>query len=117
MRSRTEKTFRKLRAALPRAVRLQADIAYRRWKADPFQAGLEFKRINRSLSVYSVRVGRRWRALGRLEDDAIAWFWIGSHEAYNTLLSALPVGVTPARPRPAAAGKGITRPEAAHRGG
>jgi hypothetical protein len=89
MRSRTTKTFWKLHDALPRAVRLQAKIVYRRWKINPFHASLDFKRISRNLPVYSVRIGRSWRALGRRENDTVTWFWIGSHEAYNTLLNEL----------------------------
>ena len=38
------------------------------------------------LPVYSIRIGRSWRALGRRDEDTVTWFWIGSHEAYNTLL-------------------------------
>ena len=46
----------------------------------------DFKRISRKLPVYSIRIGRSWRALGRRDEDAVTWFWIGSHEAYNKLL-------------------------------
>jgi len=37
--------------------------------------------------MYSVRIGTGWRALGILESDSIVWFWIGSHNAYDNLLS------------------------------
>ena len=86
MRSRTTKTFWKLHDALPQSVRLQAQIIYIRWKRDPFHTSLDFKRISQRLPVYSVRIGRSWRALGRRDDDTVTWFWIGSHEAYNQII-------------------------------
>lgn len=39
--------------------------------------------------VYTVEVGRSWRAIARRKNDAWYWFWIGSHEDYNNLLSRL----------------------------
>jgi len=34
--------------------------------------------------VWSVRIGRSYRALGKRTDaDTIVWYWIGSHEDYN----------------------------------
>jgi len=39
--------------------------------------------------MYSVRVGKGWRALGLVEGDTISWFWIGSHADYEKLLSQL----------------------------
>ena len=73
MKSRTTKTFWKLHDALPRTVRLQAKIVYRRWKTDPFHASLDFKRISRKLPVYSIRIGRSRQALGRRDDDTVTW--------------------------------------------
>ena len=37
--------------------------------------------------VYSVRIGRGWRALGYMTDNSMVWFWIGSHAEYDRLLS------------------------------
>lgn len=38
--------------------------------------------------VFSVRVGRSYRAVGLAEEkDVIVWFWIGRHEQYETLLT------------------------------
>jgi hypothetical protein len=31
-------------------------------------------------------VGIGWRALGFKTDDAMVWFWIGSHAEYKALL-------------------------------
>jgi hypothetical protein len=35
------------------------------------------------------RDNARHRALGLLDDDEIAWFWIGPHAAYDRLLEGL----------------------------
>jgi hypothetical protein len=36
-----------------------------------------------------VRVGIGWRALGVREQDAMVWFWIGSHAEYDQILKQL----------------------------
>jgi len=44
-------------------VREQARRAYRLWRATPAHPGLRFKPIGGHADLYSVRVGRGWRAL------------------------------------------------------
>ena len=44
---------------------------------------LHFKRIG---TVWSVRVGERFRALGHDVPDGIQWFWIGSHADYDKIV-------------------------------
>ena len=76
--------------ALPEEVREQARRAYQLWQDRPFHKSLNFKRVSQRQPVYSVRIGRGWRALGLLEDDGtIYWFWIGSHSSYDRLISRL----------------------------
>jgi hypothetical protein len=36
--------------------------------------------------MWSVRVGAHYRALGLDSDDAVVWFWIGSHADYDRLV-------------------------------
>jgi len=36
-------------------------------------------------SVYSVRIGAHYRAIGLVDGNAVTWIWIGTHEAYNNL--------------------------------
>lgn len=73
---------------LPRSVQAQAVVAYRKWRRNPQQRGLFFKQVKReTLPVYSVRIGRGWRALGYKADDTMIRFWIGSHAEYDRLLS------------------------------
>jgi hypothetical protein len=72
--------------AMPDAVKDHARKNYRLWRANPYHPSLHFKRVHRTEPLYSVRIGLGWRALGLLEDDGIAWFWIGSHAEYDRLI-------------------------------
>ncbi len=90
LRSRRTKRFKALLAALPVAVQRQAREAYRLFQQNPRHPSLHFKQVGkRDPSLYSARVGDHYRVLGILEGDTITWFWIGSHEEYNKLLSRL----------------------------
>jgi hypothetical protein len=72
---------------LPERVRKTARKNYKLWKQNPFHPGLEFKKINKTRDIYSVRIGIGWRALGILKDNkTIIWFWVGPHSKYNELL-------------------------------
>jgi hypothetical protein len=56
---------------------------------DSSHPSLQFKRVHASEPIYSVRAGLGWRAVGVRSDDAMVWFWIGSHAEYDRLLSGL----------------------------
>ncbi len=68
---------------LPSEVRELADKNYQLLKANSKHPSLHFKRIG---SLYSVRVGAHYRALGLAKTEGIVWFWIGSHADYDKLL-------------------------------
>ncbi|WP_129628458.1 hypothetical protein [Candidatus Oscillochloris fontis] len=88
MKSRIDSDFRAAFACLPAAVRQQARTAYRLFIANPNHPSLHFKSI--APSVYSVRIGIHYRALGvRVKNDEIVWFWIGSHAEYDKLIKQL----------------------------
>jgi hypothetical protein len=88
MESHRTKNFRTLYKQLPDEIRRQAREAYRLFKNDPYHPSLQFKRVSRKQSIYSVRIGLSYRALGiREDDDVIVWFWIGSHADYDRLLA------------------------------
>ena len=72
---------------LPEEIKMQARNKYRLWKRNPYHPGLNFKRIHSIQPVYSIRIGRGWRALGLMLDDTVTWFWIGSHADYDRLVS------------------------------
>ena len=87
MTSRTTEAFRRLLAELPPPVRRQAREVYRRWHVDPWQRGLQFKRVHAREPIWSVRVSLGWRAVCVRSDDSAIWFWIGSHADYDALLA------------------------------
>lgn len=75
-------------AGLPGEVREQARAAYRLFRSNPRHPSLHFKQVLARDSIVSVRVGRDYRAVGvQREAGAILWFWIGPHEAYETILA------------------------------
>lgn len=86
MRSHTEARFWQFYDRLPEDVQQRADKAYQLWQGNPQHPSLQFKQIDPQDPIYSVRVGRKYRALGWLEGDTVTWFWIGSHAAYDGLL-------------------------------
>ncbi len=69
--------------ALPGHVRKLADKQFRLFRQDPLHPSLGFARKG---EVWTVEVGRGYRALARERGEDYYWFWIGSHEAYNKLL-------------------------------
>ena len=86
MRSRTTAKFRRQLSALPEDVQRQAKNAYQRFKRDPWHNSLRFKRVHPRQPLYSVRVARGYRAVGKRDDKGMLWFWIGSHADYDKLL-------------------------------
>jgi hypothetical protein len=89
MTSYTTRQFRRLFAALPRYVQQQARQSYRLFRQNPAHPGLRFKRVHADPPMYCARVGIGYRAVGVVEGDTIAWFWIGSHANYDKLLAEL----------------------------
>ena len=89
MKSHVTPEFRRLFAALPADVKERARRSYLRRKENPAHPGVQFKRVHSSQSIYSVRIGIGWRALGVRQDDKMVWFWVGSHAQYDGLLARL----------------------------
>ena len=50
------------------------------FKANPRHPSLGFQKKG---GVYTVEVGRSYRAIARERDGEYYWFWIGTHEEYN----------------------------------
>ena len=88
MKSHVTEDFRRCFARLPQQVQAQARKAYRLWRQNPHHPSLHFKCIHSKESLYSVRVGLGWRALGLVQGDTIHWFWIGSHAEYDKLIGS-----------------------------
>lgn len=89
MKSRTVSPFWELFEALPPEIQVLASKAYRLWRVNPSVPGSRFKRVSESEPIYSVRIGRGYRALGLLEGDTIYWYFIGNHDAYARELKKL----------------------------
>jgi hypothetical protein len=70
--------------SLPRDVRKLATGAYRTWQYDAFHPSLHFKKVGDDL--WSVRVGRAYRTLGRFEGDRLVPVWMGIHAEYDQVL-------------------------------
>lgn len=86
LRSFLTPSFRKLYAALPKAVQNLADDKYRLFQQDPFHPSLDFQAKGK---VWTVAIGRSYRGIARRFGDDLYWVWIGSHEDYNNVLKRL----------------------------
>ncbi len=87
MQSSTTAEFWSCYRALPEDVREKARQSYRLWRADVRHPSLHFKRVHQTEPIFSVRVGRRYRAVGTLlEQDHILWYWIGTHGEYDKII-------------------------------
>ncbi|HET6567733.1 MAG TPA: hypothetical protein VFG50_07200 [Rhodothermales bacterium] len=86
MTSRTTALFRKQLAALPGDIQRQAKKAYQQFKRDPWHSSLRFKQVHPTQPIYSVRIAKGYRAVGKWGNQGIQWFWIGSHADYDALL-------------------------------
>lgn len=79
--------FWKYLSRLPENIQEAAKEAYKKWQHDPFYPSLFFKCISKKNAIYSIRVGKNYRALGKKKGNSVYWFWIGSHEDYNKIIS------------------------------
>ncbi len=84
MRHFKDPEFQPLYDALPAHVRQLADRNFELLKHDLKYPSLHFKRIRDDL--WSVRVGRGYRALAIEGEDGFQWFWIDSHAEYDKMI-------------------------------
>ncbi len=84
MRHIKDPAFVPLFDALPAEIQTLARKSFALLKADPKHPSLRFKRIRDDL--WSVRIGRRYRALAIEGADCFQWFWIGTHAEYDRLV-------------------------------
>lgn len=76
-------SFWQLYNKLPKHLQNLADDSFSRLKTNPRHPSLHLKKVGR---YWSVRIGKRHRALGVNKNDGILWFWIGSHTEYDQLI-------------------------------
>lgn len=74
---------------MPPDIQRSARKSFSLFNHDPNHPSLFFKRVHPSNDIYSVRVGRAYRALALREGDDYIWFWIGTHADYDRLLKSL----------------------------
>jgi len=80
-----DRLFQPLLDALPPKIQALAQKNFKLLRRDPKQPSLQFKRIRDDL--WSVRIGRNYRALALEVDDGFRWFWIGPHDKYGKLIA------------------------------
>jgi hypothetical protein len=86
MKSSTTPDFWTSYTALLPEIKMRARHAYRLWQHDPRHPSLRFKKAG---NVWSVRIGKGFRALALLQDDTYYWFWIGPHDEYQRLIGSI----------------------------
>jgi len=89
MNSVTTLKFRKAFRRLPKSTQERAQAAYILWAENPHHPGLHYKRIHATDSIFSVRIGIGYRALGVRDNDIMIWFWIGSRQSYSEMIRQL----------------------------
>jgi hypothetical protein len=65
---------------LPEAIRDMADKNFQLLKVNPRHPSIRLKKVG---TVWSARIGLRYRALGEDHPDGILWYWIGAHATYD----------------------------------
>jgi hypothetical protein len=77
--------FWKHRNILPEDVQIAADKAFQLLKNNPRHPSLQFKKLSGS-DYWSVRINDNYRALAVCSNQVWAWFWIGPHDEYNSII-------------------------------
>lgn len=67
---------------LPSPIQELADKDFELLKSNPRHPSLHLKRAR---GYWSVRVGRKYRALAVEVEEGLIWFWIGTHAEYDRL--------------------------------
>ena len=83
MSHRASAQFWVLFASLPPEVQESARRAFKLMKENPNHPSLHLKKVGRG---WSVRVTRKYRALGVEAEDGIIWTWVGEHDSYENKL-------------------------------
>lgn len=87
MRHRATAGFWQRFSTVPEAVQRLARRNHRLLEADSRHPSLHFKKLaGHSPPLWSVRIGRDYRALGVEREGALFWFWIGSHAEYDQII-------------------------------
>ena len=71
---------------MPPEIKTRSRDVYRLWLNNPRHPSLQFKKTG---TVWSVRIGAGYRAVALLQDDIFYWFWIGTHDQYERLMTKM----------------------------
>ena len=83
MRHFASPSFWNLYKELPPAVQEVADKNFELLKINPKHPSLHFKKVGK---YWSVRAGKKYRAIGMEVDEGFLWFWIGIHHEYDRVI-------------------------------
>lgn len=83
MNHHTSPSFWEAFEKLPQEIQELARANYELLRENPRHPSLHFKKVGGN---WSVRVGRKYRALGTDVEDGVLWAWIGTHAEYNGLI-------------------------------
>jgi len=84
MNSHISKQFRDLFRELPKEIRATGRKSYKLFKRNSSHPSVRFKKIKGSM--YSVRIGIGYRAVGIVNGNDVVWFWVGSHTDYDKVI-------------------------------
>lgn len=85
-RSELTAQFLNMYRKLPPDVRQRARQTYQAWRLNPGLASLNFKRLQTTIPLVSVRVDVSYRVIGTIQESIIKWDFIGNHDAYMRYL-------------------------------
>ena len=69
--------------ALPAEIQALADKNLEQLKTNPRHPSLCLKKVGQ---YWSVRVGRKYRAVAIEFEEHLVWFWIGTHTEYDQII-------------------------------
>jgi hypothetical protein len=80
MKHFTSPSFWECYGNLPSSIQELADKNYNLLRTNPNHPSLHLKKARR---YWSVRIGRKHRALAVQIEEGLLWFWIGTHAEYD----------------------------------
>lgn len=83
MKHFTSPSFWELYERLPENIKELADKNYKLLKENPHHPSLHLKKVE---NYWSVRIGKRYRAIAVEVEMGLLWFWIGTHAEYDRFL-------------------------------
>lgn len=70
---------------LPENIKNLADKNFDILKRNPYYPSLHLKKVG---NYWSVRVSKKYRAIGIEIEEGIVWFWIGKHSEYEKMIKS-----------------------------